>query len=73
MRNNQNENCSTELASCDPAATVDTKKVSSLQFRRIQASRGGVAGSPARSTPAAGGPLRELLAALLLVCKDTCI
>ena len=73
MGNNQNENRSTELASRDSATTVDAKKMSSLQFRRIQASRGGVAGSPARSTPAAGGPLRELLAALLLVCKDTSV
>ena len=73
MGNNQNENCSTELASCDPAATVDAKKMPSLQFGRIQASRAGVAGSPARSVEAAGRPLRELLAALLLVCKDTCV
>ena len=59
----------TELATRNSATPVDAAEMSSVQFHRVQVSRTRMAGQRARHVPAARRPLRQLLAALLLVRK----
>jgi hypothetical protein len=48
---------------------MDSAEMSSVQFHRVQVSRAGVAGQGTRSVSTSRHPLRQLLAAVLLVCK----
>ena len=63
----------TQLATYNSAIALGAKEMSALQLHRIQVGRTGVARQRARCLQAARCPLRQLLAAVLLVYKGECL
>ena len=69
-RNNLNGYRRSELAKSNFTDTLDASGVSSLYFNRISRGRAKFSRRSSSSFCAASSPLRQLLAAVLLVCKE---